>query len=402
MGIGDYLKNTAKTILAQYSTKPVEKSRRAVCQLTSAHLLEDERILHRMAWSLKKTGFESYVVGPKGQLRNYKGVFLIPTADGNTKSGMFQRLKRTFQIPVTPVMNRYDILQLHDPDLLLIAPFLKLAGKRLIYDVHDDYEASVKDRLGGRPVFARMASKLWWFFEICASWFFDGVIVADRHLARKFAWKRPVILGNYPRMDFTPSADTSNENTFNIIYVGGISEERGVGKVLDAIDILPYPDIRLHLVGECRDAALSQRIRSHPKVIHFGRVAWTELYRYYTRAHMGVALYQPLASFEYYTGENAVKIIEYMAAGIPVLCSDFPGLRLFVEKSGFGLTSRPDDPAAIAEKIRYLHDNPDIRENLGRNGRKAFETEYNWEKHEAKLLALYERILKKKHRFGVW
>ena len=286
-----------------------------------------------------------------------------------------------------------SICHFHDPELLMIALILKSLNKSVIYDVHDDYEASIKDRLHKWPILANIISRLWWFVEKWVSRFFDGIVVADRHLAQKFAFKDPVILGNFPRLDFTTPADTSSEKTFNIIYVGGVNEHRGVGKVIDALQLLPFEDIRFHIVGECRDQKLLARINSNNRICYFGRIAWTELHHFYTKAHMGVALYQPLASFLYYPGENSVKIIEYMAAGIPVLCSGFPGLRKFVDDAGYGFTVQPDEPQAIADKIRYLYENQNIRINIGRKGRQAFENEYNWEKHENKLIALYERIL---------
>lgn len=90
-------------------------------------------------------------------------------------------------------LNRqYSSIQLHDPDMLLIGLVLKLLDKKVIYDIHDDYETAIMLRL--KPfgkVMARFIAKLWWFYEKTAVRFFDGVIVADQVLARKFARKIP-------------------------------------------------------------------------------------------------------------------------------------------------------------------------------------------------------------------
>jgi len=369
---------------------------KAACQLTSAHLLEDERILHRMAWSLKQEGYKSAVVGPIGTDASYQGIQLIKIARKRIKSGMHHRFIRLLFIPFSNVITGFRVVQIHDPDLLLIVPLLKLFRKKIVYDVHDDYEASILVRLCQKPLLGRIFSKLWWILEYNISRLFDGIVVADRHLAAKFRGLNPVILGNFPRLNFTPPADTNREKTFNIIYVGGVSRARGVDKVLDALELLPYGDIRFHIVGECKDKTLLERLESNSRVVCHGRIAWTDLHRYYTRAHVGVAFYQPIPSFLYSPGENSVKVIEYMAAGIPVLCSSFPGLKTFVEDAGYGLTAAPDNPPAIADKIRFLYEKPDERRRLGQNGRKAFEEEYNWEKHEGKLIRLYEQILGKK------
>jgi hypothetical protein len=215
--------------------------------------------------------------------------------------------------------------------------------------------------------------------------------VADRHLANKFSRCNPVILGNYPRLDFTPPATAENEQTFNLLYVGGITRERGLGMALEALRRLPMPELRLHVVGAGRDTALMEALRAESRVVLHGRVPWIDLYKYYTRVHVGLALYQPLEGFV--TVDHSVKIVEYMAAGIPVLCSNFPGLKAFVEDAGCGLVVQPDDPEAIALKIRQLVEDKELRRTLGETGRRLFETEYNWEKHECRLVDLYSRIL---------
>lgn len=286
-----------------------------------------------------------------------------------------------------------DLFQIHDPDLIPAGLILKLFSRRVIYDVHDDYEASLKDRFRGKGWKANLVPALWWWFERNASRAFDGVVVADRHLAAKFEHCFPVVLGNYPRLDFTPAARAENEETFNLIYVGGVSRERGLGIALDALRLLPYDDVRLHIIGACRDGDLMSALRGEPRVVLHGRVPWTELHRYYIKAHVGLALYQPLESFLYYPGENAVKILEYMAAGIPVLCSNFPGLRVFVGDTGCGLLAQPDDAQDVACKIAALRQNVSLRRTMGETGRRLFEAEYNWEGNQGRLVELYERIL---------
>ncbi len=363
-----------------------------VLHITSSHRALDNRIFFSEVMSLSAHGFQVAVVGVHPS-RNEKlyGIPVIGIRKSDSKGASF--LQQPLAVLKAALKHPSEVVHFHDPALIPYALILKVLGRRVVYDVHDDYEATVFDRLSKWPWFLCRMSKLWWAIERLAATIADGVVVADRHLARKFRGMQPTVLGNFPRRHFTSQADTTGEDHFNIIFVGGVSEVRGVPKVLDAIDMLPFEDIRFHIIGDCTDTDLLRRIRNHGQVVYHGRVAWTELHRFYTKAHLGVALYQPLASFMYYPGENSVKIIEYMAAGIPVLCSNFPGLKAFVEDSGYGLTVQPDDPGAIAEKIRFLYENPDVREALGRKGREAFEQEYNWEAHEGKLIALYERIL---------
>jgi len=369
------------------------RQRRWVCQLTSGHSVDDERILHRMARTAAQFGYRSTLVGPQDGSLSFAGVTMIACPRTGSQIGGWRRWTAWLPILWWALKSKEQIFHIHDPDLVAAGVILKLFRRRVIYDVHDDYEASFKDRLRGRRWLAGWFPAFWWWFERNAARLFDGVVVADRHLAEKFARCQPVILGNYPRLDFTPPASTEDEETFNLLYVGGVTRDRGLGMALEALKRLPMPELRLHVVGAGRDAALLEALRAEPRVVLHGRVPWTELHRYYTRAHVGLALYQPLAGYLYCPGENAVKILEYMAAGIPVLCANFPGLKTFVEDAGCGLVVQPDDPDVIALKIKALVENSELRRKLGATGRRLFETEYHWEKHEGRLIELYDRVL---------
>ncbi len=166
-----------------------------------------------------------------------------------------------------------------------------------------------------------------------------------------------------------------------------------MGKAIDALKLLPYEDIRLHIIGNWNDEKFLEQLSSDKRIVYHGRVPWTDLHEYYQQAHLGLALYQPLAGFLYCLGENAVKILEYMAAGIPTLTAHFPGLVEFVEKPGYGETVDPESPGAIAEKISFFYNNREVCQQCGQRARKAFENEYNWEAQENRLLELYKRIL---------
>jgi glycosyltransferase involved in cell wall biosynthesis len=82
-----------------------------------------------------------------------------------------------------------------------------------------------------------------------------------------------------------------------------------------------------------------------------------------------------------------------MAAGIPVVASDFPLWRSIVEDAGCGLLVNPLDVNDIAAAIEYLIRNPPEAEAMGRRGRKAAEERFNWTNEEQVLLAFYASLL---------
>ena len=86
------------------------------------------------------------------------------------------------------------------------------------------------------------------------------------------------------------------------------------------------------------------------------------------------------------------KFYEYMAAGLAIVASDLPKWKDIIESGPFGVTVNPKNPRTIASAIDYLLDNPELTEQMGRNGRKAVLETYNWETESNKLLQAYKSI----------
>ena len=87
------------------------------------------------------------------------------------------------------------------------------------------------------------------------------------------------------------------------------------------------------------------------------------------------------------------KFFEYMNAGIPVICSDFPVWKAFVERYECGIAVDPEDDEAIKEALDYLRNNPEEASKMGRNGKKAVMEELNWQTQEYKLVRWYNGLL---------
>ena len=87
-----------------------------------------------------------------------------------------------------------------------------------------------------------------------------------------------------------------------------------------------------------------------------------------------------------------VKMFEYMAAGLPVIASNFALWKQIIEGNQCGLCVDPLNPKAIAEAIDYLVTHPEEAEKMGLNGQRAVQELYNWGNEERKLIQLYESL----------
>lgn len=81
-----------------------------------------------------------------------------------------------------------------------------------------------------------------------------------------------------------------------------------------------------------------------------------------------------------------------MAAGIPVIASDFPYWKEIISRCACGLTVNPSDPEAMKEAVSKLLENEAMAASMGQNGREAIEKEFNWEAEEKRLIAFYNQI----------
>ena len=103
----------------------------------------------------------------------------------------------------------------------------------------------------------------------------------------------------------------------------------------------------------------------------------------------GMAIFPPTA---HYKRKELTKFFEYMTAGLPIICSNFPTWLSFINKYQCGITVDPNKPEEWENAINYLRNNPRERNKMIENGRKAVKKELNWQAEEKKLLNWYEEL----------
>jgi glycosyltransferase involved in cell wall biosynthesis len=105
-----------------------------------------------------------------------------------------------------------------------------------------------------------------------------------------------------------------------------------------------------------------------------------------------VALYGPEGPLQQTAYNITVhnKTFEAMMCGIPIITNVSTDL---VKEINFGILVEYEDIAEIRKAITSLRDNPEFRQSLGKNGRKAFLTQYNWGNVEKELYRVYADIL---------
>jgi glycosyltransferase involved in cell wall biosynthesis len=121
-----------------------------------------------------------------------------------------------------------------------------------------------------------------------------------------------------------------------------------------------------------------------------GRVPFEQIGGYLQRVAVGWVTWQPVPKNE---KNIPTKLFEYMAYGLPVVCSDLLSTRPFISDGENGYLVAADDSAAHAAAILGLLRRPETAVVMGQRGQRLVQAKYNWSTMEARLLALYQEVL---------
>jgi len=86
----------------------------------------------------------------------------------------------------------------------------------------------------------------------------------------------------------------------------------------------------------------------------------------------------------------ALVVIYAMASGLPVIVTENVGSKDLIVDGVNGFVVPINSPETIAEKLRYLHANPDICKSMGKSARKTVLNGYSWEDYGNRLVAYLE------------
>jgi glycosyltransferase involved in cell wall biosynthesis len=286
-----------------------------------------------------------------------------------------------------------DVYQLHDPELLPAGLRLHRLGKQVVFDAHEDVPTQLLNKPYLGSATTRLLSRGYALYERYACRRLDGLLAATPHIGARLASlnRRTVDINNFPlSQEF--DADGAWEERTRVCYVGSISAIRGIRELVSACALLRSP-ARLALAGDFAEPALEAEVATLPgweRIDPLGHLDRRGVAQVMRRSFAGLVTLLPTPS---YRESLPVKMFEYMAAGIPVIASDFPLWRGIVEDSDCGLCVDPRDPLAIAAAIDRLAADPALAQRLGANGRRAVAQKYSWNREAEKLTRFYASLL---------
>ncbi|WP_323017817.1 glycosyltransferase family 4 protein [Castellaniella sp.] len=369
-----------------------------VVHITSAHSRGDVRIFLKECASLARYGHEVTLLVADGLGdQPCQGTDMVSIVDAGRFDGRVRRmLKAPKRLLKLAKSIHADVYHLHDPELLIIALALRKGGCKVIFDAHEDVPKQILTKHYLPPWTRHAISRVVSVYEryVCSR--LSGVVGATPTIRDKFmvCAQRAVDVNNFPLLGELDSVGDSLRTGMDICYVGGMAAIRGIQEIVRAMGYVTQRDVCLNLVGSFIEPEVEARLRASPEwssVKAWGQQNRTGVRQVLARSSIGLVTLHPTVN---YVDALPIKMFEYMAAGIPVIASDFPLWRSIIESAGCGVCVDPLDPRAIARAIDDLLADPDRAVKMGMNGRQAVLERFNWGIEEKKLLDFYQGLSK--------
>ena len=190
------------------------------------------------------------------------------------------------------------------------------------------------------------------------------------------------------------------ENRQIVIYVGGLSIQKGAIVALDAVKeiVKKHKDVLFLFIGMFHgetERLFWNKVNENEVHKYIEFIDWLpyyEMLHYVAISKVGLILHQPIKKFFLLGKGNGRKAFTYMQFRIPVVAPNFGNIGSIIEEEQCGILVDTTKPSAISDAISYLLSNPEEAKNMGERGRKAIEKIYNWEIEEQKIIKLYKSL----------
>lgn len=367
-----------------------------IVHVTSCHSPFDTRIFFKQAVSLSKEGHEVDLIVTSN---DYRSQFVdnvhinVQNKITNRIAGLFINGYRVFK---KAYYTRADVFHFHDPELIPWFLLLKLFGKKVVMDVHENYPAHILGRKWiGKPL-RYICSYIVLILEHIAVKVFDGVVTADDALQKRFqkiAWNTPIITANnYPIITPGLSSQKITKAKYEaniLLFLGGITQARCAREFISALGKMDTIEYKVILGGNENNQEMLASLKTFKgwdHVYYVGRVPVNRIESLLLNASISINLYSNLPNHK---GNRSNRLFEAMAAGLPVIVSKHTEAQSFVEKHQCGIAVDPSNPIEISKAVMTLLTDHELAMWLGINGKNLVLKKYNWTSESYKIINMY-------------
>lgn len=323
-------------------------SRPRLLVVTSVHQPDDPRIRAKLIPTLAAEWDITYATAAPGP-SDSRGLEWVRLEGG--------RLRRTVGASRLLLGRRWDLVAVHDPELLPAAIVRALLGRPSLFDLHENLPEMILTRSwipsSTRPLLAAAARVVLAVAERAVT-----ITLAEEGYRYLFARPHPVLANHLP--DRLPAPVAAAEPPF-LVYLGDVTPLRGA---LLAIEAAAGAGARLVVIGRVAPPAFAEEIRRRADEldVEVELVGPLPHDQALARAAPALAGLSPLLEVGNYRHSLPTKVPEYLALGLPVLASDLEGTRRPVTGLDAVVFVPPGDGDAWRRAGAELRRQPDLRE----------------------------------------
>lgn len=351
--------------------------------IVTTDLVHDQRML-RIAHSLQKTGYDVTLVGRKKSTSASIPVLPFTSIRFGIRpqKGPFFYLLFNLTVFVWLLIQKTDIISAADLDSLPGAWLAaKIKGKIVVFDAHELF--TEVPELSER----RLVKKIWVGLEHFFLKRVHAGYTVNHSLQKWYADKYGVtfkVVRNVPIA--SPSIPVEQGNF--ILYQGAVNAGRGLEWLIPACVKAQIPCVIAghgDLFDELR--GLTEKNVWGNYISFVGQLPPSELKLLTQKAWLGVNLLEAKSANYFFSLAN--KFFDYVQAGVPQLCMDFPEYRRLNEQYDVAYLTNGNSEAAIYEELIRISVDQAGYQKKAANCTLAGK-EWNWEQEEKELLSVYE------------
>lgn len=299
------------------------------------------------------------------------------------------------------VRKKYDVIHVHSvPDFLVFIPwFPKLAGAKIILDIHDILPEFYASKFGCSERALRF--RLLLLVEKLSCAFADHVIISndiwkEKLVRRAVAADKCTAIINYPdRTIFVRRGRTRiADGKFIVTYPGSINWHQGIDLAIRAFaiikDRMPQAEFHMYGSGPYLDSLikLAKDLGVESSVLFKGNRPMREIVGIIENSDLGLV---PKRNDPFGDQAFSTKIMEFMSMGVPVVVSETTIDRYYFDSSMVKFF-KPGDENSLAEALLEVMTDRSLREQLVANANEFIEGN-DWEVNKHKYWEIIGRLV---------
>lgn len=374
---------------------------KTVCQIATTQSRYDSRILFKQSASLVEAGFQVTIISadiiPE---ENYQGINIIPL--DFVPKNRFQRFFKLYKPLLKKALDvNADIYQINGPENFKLALKLKKMGKKVVFDSREDHPANISEKKWIPLGFRKVVSYWYEDYEKRVLYKMDAVLTVTTYIYDRLKKinSNTHMITNYPIVGDDDNVPCEKIQEDAVCFVGTMSP---VDKHDNVIKALSKTENTKYLIAYTEESKYLNELRLLSKSLFtrddrvelVSSMPHSELPKFHSRAKAGIAIRSYAANYGYKEGSlGIIKFFDYLASGLPVICTDFKVWKDIIDEYNCGIYVNPYSVDEIAGAINFINNNPEKLKEMAKNARRAAVEKYNWKSQKTIYVKVYEDLI---------